>query len=481
MNIEEPKVFISYSWSRQKTQDDVLELATRLVQDGVDVVLDKWDLKEGQDKYAFMERCVSDESIDRVLIICDRAYQERANNRKGGVGDETVVISSEVYGHMKQTKFIPLIFERDEINEPFIPAYLKSKKYIDFSQEDYYEKSYEELLRILYAMPTNRKPKKGSKPAWLNNDDVSHNELTVLTKALNRGAISQNQKYKTTCTDFTDNFVYLLKEFRFPKDKFNEEELLKKISCLKPIRDEYFNFLRAALKSDFFSIDFITNFFEKIYNDVGNVEKGGYNNSTFEYYDFLRWESFIGTIAILLHYEKYAEVYKILNHTYFLNESRFTNSFLIPCTFVAFRNYFEMLEIHCQKKLNTRYFSFSAQLLSEREQLPILSKQVLAKTDLILYQLSSIFFQETQNSYHSQQWFPNMYVYVKNENLWIKLKSRTYCQKILPLFGAQNIDDLKTLISQAKYNPEIHYNKPCWQSAPNISSYIHMQEIASLE
>ena len=126
MKVEEPKIFISYSWNRQKTQDDVIELATRLVHDGVDVILDKWDLKEGHDKYAFMESCVSDESIDHVLIICDQAYQERADDRKGGVGDETVVISPEVYGNMKQTKFIPLIFERNENDEPFMPAYLRT-------------------------------------------------------------------------------------------------------------------------------------------------------------------------------------------------------------------------------------------------------------------------------------------------------------------------------------------------------------------
>lgn len=42
-----PKVFISYSWSSDAM---VLELAQRLVAHGVDVVLDKWDLKEGQDK-----------------------------------------------------------------------------------------------------------------------------------------------------------------------------------------------------------------------------------------------------------------------------------------------------------------------------------------------------------------------------------------------------------------------------------------------
>ena len=42
-----PKVFISYSWSSDEL---VLDLAKRLVAHGVDVVLDKWDLKEGNDK-----------------------------------------------------------------------------------------------------------------------------------------------------------------------------------------------------------------------------------------------------------------------------------------------------------------------------------------------------------------------------------------------------------------------------------------------
>ena len=46
-----PKIFISYAWG---SGDLVLGLAQRLVSHGVDVVLDKWELKEGQDKYAFM-------------------------------------------------------------------------------------------------------------------------------------------------------------------------------------------------------------------------------------------------------------------------------------------------------------------------------------------------------------------------------------------------------------------------------------------
>ena len=84
------KVFISYSWA---VQERVVELAERLIANGIDVVLDVYDLKEGQDKYAFMEQSVNDDTIDRVLIICDKTYAEKEKNREGGVGDETVIIS----------------------------------------------------------------------------------------------------------------------------------------------------------------------------------------------------------------------------------------------------------------------------------------------------------------------------------------------------------------------------------------------------
>ena len=41
MDIEHPKLFISYSWTSEEHINKVLELATHLRQDGVDVKLDK--------------------------------------------------------------------------------------------------------------------------------------------------------------------------------------------------------------------------------------------------------------------------------------------------------------------------------------------------------------------------------------------------------------------------------------------------------
>ena len=62
------KLFISYSWQPEQHEKWVLELASALRQDGVDVILDKWDLKEGYDAHKFMERMVADKNVQKFAI-----------------------------------------------------------------------------------------------------------------------------------------------------------------------------------------------------------------------------------------------------------------------------------------------------------------------------------------------------------------------------------------------------------------------------
>ena len=55
---EPPKLFISYSWSSEEHEAWVIRLAEALLESGVDVVLDKWDLKEGHDNVAAFRNLV---------------------------------------------------------------------------------------------------------------------------------------------------------------------------------------------------------------------------------------------------------------------------------------------------------------------------------------------------------------------------------------------------------------------------------------
>jgi hypothetical protein len=77
-----PKVFISYSWKPIHNKQKVLQLAERLSIDFVHVILDDWDLKEGQDKYQFMEQMVNNPEVIRVLIVCNKEYSDKANFKK---------------------------------------------------------------------------------------------------------------------------------------------------------------------------------------------------------------------------------------------------------------------------------------------------------------------------------------------------------------------------------------------------------------
>lgn len=64
-----PKVFISYSRHPEENKVRVQRLAERLMGDGVNVILDVGDLKNGQDKYVFMEQMVEDSEIKKVLSV----------------------------------------------------------------------------------------------------------------------------------------------------------------------------------------------------------------------------------------------------------------------------------------------------------------------------------------------------------------------------------------------------------------------------
>lgn len=167
-----PKVFISYSWSSPDYEKWVENFARRLMSDGVEVVIDKWDLKLGQDKYVFMEEMVTSPHITKVLIFCDADYAQKANLRRGGVGVESQIISDSIYSKVNQEKFIPLVTQVDSEGRPYLPLFLKNRIYIDFSSNESFDFEYEKLLRNIFNIPFSKKPKLGQPPTHLFNRSI---------------------------------------------------------------------------------------------------------------------------------------------------------------------------------------------------------------------------------------------------------------------------------------------------------------------
>lgn len=147
-NMKSPRVFISYSWTNPDYTKKVHKLAERLMSDGVDIILDKWSMRAGQDMDVFMEHSISD--ADKVLILCDEGYTLKANERKGGVGKETKIITPEVYGKYDQRKFIPVCMESLQ----YIPTYLKSTWSVDMTDRN--PEGYTDLIGEIFEV--DKKP-----------------------------------------------------------------------------------------------------------------------------------------------------------------------------------------------------------------------------------------------------------------------------------------------------------------------------------
>ena len=147
--IFQPTVFISYSHDSDEHKNWVLQLATRLRSNGVDVILDRWNLKFGSDVASFMERGLS--SSVRIVCVCSETYVRKANEGKGGAGYEKQIMTAEYINDQNTNWVIPLI--RNNSGEKKTPTFLAGRLYISFEEPLLYESKYEELLRDILDEP----------------------------------------------------------------------------------------------------------------------------------------------------------------------------------------------------------------------------------------------------------------------------------------------------------------------------------------
>lgn len=159
-----PRVFVSYSWESDGHRHWVRSLAERLVESGVDVILDQWQLGPGENLTLFMERGVRDS--DYVLAVCTPTFALKADARAGGVGYEQQIVSGDILQGTPRTKFIPLIRIGDFTGGlRAIPAYLTGVVAIDFREGVKFDVSFDELLRAVFRKKRYVKPNLGVPPA----------------------------------------------------------------------------------------------------------------------------------------------------------------------------------------------------------------------------------------------------------------------------------------------------------------------------
>ena len=157
-----PFVFISYSWEDEFHNSWVRKLAEDLVANGVEVRLDQWENKYGDDIPRFMDE--SGRTADRVLCILTPTYCEKANNLLGGVGYEYRNMTAVMFYNVKTNKFIPVL--RKGTFDISFPTALSGRMALDMRCDKEYEDKLKSLLREIFNEPPYPKPKLGPRPKF---------------------------------------------------------------------------------------------------------------------------------------------------------------------------------------------------------------------------------------------------------------------------------------------------------------------------
>jgi hypothetical protein len=409
-NIMTPKVFISYSWTNQAHQERVKEWADRLFADGVEVVLDIYELKEGQDKFAFMERMVTDKDVTHVLVISDNTYAQKADARHKGVGTESQIISSEVYDKVGQSKFIPIVCEFSEQDTPCLPTFLKSRIWIDFSTPEAVNSHWERLIRLLYGKPLHQKPRLGKAPTFLAEESKvpsapARAKFSTLRQAILQGKTGlrmYRSEFFNACTEFADG----LRVRERPKVERLGDKVVEDCGKLVGVRDLIVDWVLLEAEAAP-SIDFsesLIDLLELLRELKARPEEvTSWEDAWFEAHKLFVYETFLYIVAALLKARAYEDLHNV-----------FTSHYIRPSTecsgderfdgFDCFYGYSETLNAVLAPE-GQRLYSPAAELIkrqSTRDGLPFTD---LIQADLLILLMAFIS--------PDSRWYPQLMYYAR--------------------------------------------------------------------
>ncbi len=445
-----PKVFISYSWSSPRHQARVQQWVEQLLANGIDVVFDVYDLKEGNDKFVFMERMVTDPSVSHVLVLSDREYTHKADSRQAGVGTESQIISQEVYDKVNQSKFVPIVCEVDQDGNPYLPAFLKSRIWIDFSTPEAANSNWERLVRLLHGRPAQTKPERSQPPAYLRDDSAAPaNPAITKLNVLRQAVLRKDARLTLYRSDFLEAcFTYAdaLRIRAEPAALTFGQKVLEDCARLKPIRNQIVDWVLLESEGQH-AADFkegLLDFLERLLELKSRpVEVTSWNDDWFEAQSVFVYETFLYVVAALMKTGAFDILHDVL-----------TSHYLMPETASSANDRFSTFDIFCgySKALRLvlappgqRLHSPAAELLKRQADRTDLTFNSIMEAELLILLMSLISAEV--------RWFPQTLYYAgysKAFPFFVRAARHRNFLKIAEVTGLAHADDLRAAVKEGQ-------------------------------
>ena len=392
-----------------------------------------------------MEQMVNDESIVKVLLMCNSEYTKKANSKKGGVGVESLIVSPEVYDKTEQTKFIPIVLERDDKGKACVPTFVKSRIYIDFSDDENFENEYDKLLRRIHGKPLHKRPPIGAMPSYLDNETLVYTPTSNLVKKIKNALIEEKSYANNLIQDYFDAFIDALPEFKLNVDELNNDNFIEKVDSrieeIGVLRNDFETFLTAYLKYSTPDWELLHGLFEKLLDYMENEGASNYSRQSLESISldatrYFLYELFLSFTAIMIEREYYKELGSMLQAPFLITKHR---SRMEEFSFAEFRYWNETLDNFKNKRLQLNRISVTADTMKRRAKSETYFMQMV-HADILLHYLSSLL--KVDNNQVFDNWFPITACYHSGMKILPKMKSRRHFEKIKELFGVENKEEL---------------------------------------
>lgn len=448
--------------------------------DGVDIVLDVWDLKEGDDKYAFMEKMVTDASVTHVLVFSDSEYAAKADARKAGVGTESQIISREVYSKVQQSKFIPVVCEFDDSGEPFLPTFLKSRIWIDFSSPEAANENWEQMIRLLYGKPAHEKPTLGKPPIYITTD-VTAPASPALAKfvALKQAIVQEKKGLNLYRQDFL-NACYAYADTLRIRERPNVtnmgERVLEDCGKLKLIRDHIVDWvlLESEVNSSEQFNDALVAMLERLLDLKSRPsEVNTWENVWFDAHRVFVYETFLYIVAALIKANSFSALQRILTSHYLLPETEMNRPNRFDM-FDAFYGHSETLQVLAPE--GKRLYAPTAELIKRQADRSDLPFAEVIQAELLVLMMTFIT--------DGVRWYPQTLHYSSRAGafpFFMRAAQRRHFQKLAQITGIDNADELRKAVKAGHERLGVNQWHDFWMNDRSFWDSMNMDSLDTLK
>ncbi len=392
---------------------------------------------------------VTDTSIEKVMMVCDRGYKEKADNRKGGAGIEAQILTPHLYKQKGEGKFVAVLSERDEQGEPFVPAYYASRLYIDLSDPTRHGEMFERLVRWVFNKPLHEAPAVGEPPAYLREDAERVRLATSITHTRAVEALRNNRpRALVAVSEYLDNLIAEMEKFRISLANRNNQPEIIRSSVVEflPYRNQFMDMIAAlaihATESDAAGV--LHRFFERCLELCNRRTQGSgttWDNANLK---FIVYEMFLVALAVEFKHNRFDMADVLINGAYYVGDvDEFHNLEMV--TFEAFWSPNDPFAAWWNDK-DPRPYSAVGELVNSRVGHGDISMRHICSVDLLLCLRSVI------NSEDLRRWVAMTTIYAGHSNkafeLFARCQSSAYFERVKHLIGIKTPDELKERVAQ---------------------------------